>query len=111
MQLIYDGMTDRRIPNITFPNGFSLSTNQKHYSNTVESIKIIEEIISPRKISTRKIEITTRYSSSPENGCFSWSNDPSRDGFVGKRAHLVDLRTKQHDTYISALRFHRELMS
>lgn len=54
MQLIYGGKTDRSIPKISFPNGFSLSANPKHYSNTEESIKIIEEIVSPRVKSQRE---------------------------------------------------------
>ena len=30
---------------MNFPNSFSLSTNEKHVSNTQESLKLIEEII------------------------------------------------------------------
>ena len=54
MQLIYGGKTNRSIPSIDFPEGFSLRTNPKHYSNTAESIKIIEEIIVPRTEFQRK---------------------------------------------------------
>ena len=54
MQLIYGGKTNRSIPRIDFPEGFSLSANPKHYSNTAESIKIIEEIIVPRTEFQRK---------------------------------------------------------
>ena len=32
-------------PRVKFPDSFSLSTNEKHSSNTQESLKFIEEII------------------------------------------------------------------
>ena len=44
MQLVYDSKTQRSIPKVEFPSSFSLSANPKHYSNTAESIKIINEI-------------------------------------------------------------------
>ena len=47
MQLIYDGKTQRSVPKVEFPSSFSLSANPKHYSNTAESIKIINEILVP----------------------------------------------------------------
>ena len=47
MQLIYGGKTKQSLPKFDFPESFSLSANPKHYSNTVESIKLIEEIIVP----------------------------------------------------------------
>ena len=45
MQLINGGKTKRSLPRIKFPDGFSLSCNPKHFSNTMESIKLINEII------------------------------------------------------------------
>ena len=36
-QLIYGGKTDRSLPKIDFPKGFSLSANPKHYSNQKET--------------------------------------------------------------------------
>ena len=47
MQLIYGGKTKKSLPPVEFPEGFSLSVNPTHYSNTEESIKIIKEIIVP----------------------------------------------------------------
>ena len=47
MQLIYDGKTPRSIPRVDFPSSFSLSANPKHFSNTEESIKVINEVIVP----------------------------------------------------------------
>ena len=46
-QLIYKGKTDRSIPKIRWPEGFSLSANKTHFSNTVESLKFIDEILVP----------------------------------------------------------------
>ena len=39
-----------------FPDGFSLSVNPKHFSNTEESIKILREIIIPYLEKQRKVE-------------------------------------------------------
>ena len=44
MQLIYDGKTQQSVPKVEFLSSFSLIANPKHYSNTAESIKIINEI-------------------------------------------------------------------
>ena len=42
MQLIYWGKTDKSLPRYQFPDGFSLSINEKHFSNTNESIKLLK---------------------------------------------------------------------
>ena len=42
MQLIYGGKTNQSLPRFKFPESFPLSVNLKHYSNTLESIKIID---------------------------------------------------------------------
>ena len=47
MQLIYGGKTQQSLPRFKFPDGFSLSCNPKHFSNTEESIKIIKEVLLP----------------------------------------------------------------
>ena len=47
MQLIYQGTTVQSLPRFDFPNSFSLSMNPKHFSNTAEALKIIDEIIVP----------------------------------------------------------------
>ena len=46
-QLIYGGKTQQSLPRYQFPTGFSLSVNEKHFSNTNESIKLLKEIIVP----------------------------------------------------------------
>ena len=46
-QLIYKGKTTQSLPKIDFPDGFSLSVNEKHFSNTQESIKFLKEIVIP----------------------------------------------------------------
>ena len=45
MQLIYGGKTKQSLPRFKFLDGFSLSCNPKHFSNAMESIKLINEII------------------------------------------------------------------
>jgi len=45
MQLIYGGKTKQSLPKFEFPESFSLSVNPKHYSNTQESKKVIEEVV------------------------------------------------------------------
>ena len=46
-QLLYKGKTTQSLPKFDFPNGFSLSVNEKHFSNTQESIKFLKEIVIP----------------------------------------------------------------
>ena len=47
MQLIYGGKTLQSLPRYQFPQSFSLSVNPKHYSNTTESLKLLNEFIIP----------------------------------------------------------------
>ena len=47
MQLIYGGKAERSFPNVKFPDSFSLSANEKRFSNTQGSLKLIEETITP----------------------------------------------------------------
>ena len=47
MQLIYKGKTGQSLPKIQFPSGFTFSANLKHYSNEMESLKFLKEIILP----------------------------------------------------------------
>lgn len=54
MQLIYGGKTKQSLPKFEFPSSFSLSVNEKHFSNTTESIKLIEEVIVPYVVAQRK---------------------------------------------------------
>ena len=46
-QIIYGGKTHQSLPKITFPAKFSTSVNEKHYSNTEEVIKHLQEIVIP----------------------------------------------------------------
>ena len=45
LQLIYGGKTKQSLRRYKFPESFLLSVNPKHFSNTEESMKIIEEIV------------------------------------------------------------------
>ena len=54
MQLIYGGKTSKSLPSVEFPDGFSLSANINHYSNSEESIKVIKEIVIPYVEKSRK---------------------------------------------------------
>jgi len=54
IQLIYGGKTVQSLPKVNFPESFSLSVNEKHFSNTEESLKLIEEIINPYVQKERK---------------------------------------------------------
>ena len=46
-QLSYGGKTTRSLPKFKFPKELSLSGNEKHFSNTQESLKILREIVIP----------------------------------------------------------------
>ena len=45
MQLIYGGKTNQSIPRYNFPENFCLIANPKHFSNTEESLKYLDEVI------------------------------------------------------------------
>ena len=53
-QIIYGGKTDQSLLKITFPAKFSTSINEKHYSNTDEVIKHLQEIVIPYVNEERK---------------------------------------------------------
>ena len=55
MQLIYGGKTNQSLLRFKFPESFFLSVNPKHYSNTLESIKIINKVIIPYVNAQREI--------------------------------------------------------
>ena len=55
MQVIYSGKTKACQPRgFTFPKGFSVSQNPKHWSNEAETLTLIKEVINPYIITTRK---------------------------------------------------------
>ena len=45
--MIYGGKTTQSLPRLQSPAGFSLSMNEKHFSNSKESVKFLNEIILP----------------------------------------------------------------
>ena len=47
IQLIYGGKTLQSLPRYQFPNSFSLSVNEKHYSNTNESLRLFTKTVIP----------------------------------------------------------------
>ena len=47
MQLTYGKKTAQSLPKFKFPESFYLSANPKHFSNTTESFKRLDEIIFP----------------------------------------------------------------
>ena len=55
-QLIYGGKTSKSLPRFQFTDDFSLSVNTTHFSNTDESLKILQEIIIPYLEKQRNIE-------------------------------------------------------
>ena len=55
MQLIYGGKTKQCLPKYKFPKHFCLSFNQKHFSNTTESLKYLKEVIVPYVTNQRNL--------------------------------------------------------
>ena len=54
MQVIYSGKTKASLPRgFTFPTGFCLAQNPKHWSNEQETLKLIQEVISPYVVKKR----------------------------------------------------------
>ena len=56
MHLICKGKTVQSLPRFKFPQVFCLSANEKHFSNRVESMKYLEEVIVPYFKKQRSIE-------------------------------------------------------
>ena len=54
MQLVYGGKTEASYPKVKFSSSFSLSANPKHFSNTAELLKLINEVIVPYVDEQRK---------------------------------------------------------
>ena len=46
-QLIYTGKMERSLPNFTFPDGFCLAFNKKHWSSETNTFRLIEELLVP----------------------------------------------------------------
>ena len=46
-QLIYTGKTERSLPNVTFPDGFCLAFDEKHWSKETEIIRLIKDVLVP----------------------------------------------------------------
>ena len=55
MQLIYRRKTQRILPEVKFPDSFSLSANEKHFSKMQESLMLIVEIVTPYVEKEREI--------------------------------------------------------
>ena len=54
MHLIYVEKTAKSLPKFKFPESFSLSGSPKYFSNTTESLKLLDEIIIPYVKNERK---------------------------------------------------------
>ena len=61
LQIIYSGKTQKSQPRgFSFPSGFIVSQNPKHWSNQQETLKLIEEIINPYLVKKRaELELPT----------------------------------------------------
>ena len=77
MQLIYGGETVQSLPRFQFPNSFSLSVNEKHYSSTQESLKFFNEIIIPfiKEVRLSDGLSANQYALMTMDVCIHWSND------------------------------------
>ena len=55
MQVIYAGKTKQSQPRgFVFPKGFSITQNPKHWSNELETLRLIDEVINPYVVNKRK---------------------------------------------------------
>ena len=45
MHIIYKGKTNPSLPRLNFLQKFSLSVNEKHYSNEKQSLKFLKDLI------------------------------------------------------------------
>ena len=61
MGLIYRGKTSRSFPRFKFPNSFTPSASEKHYSNKEESSKQLDEVIIPYvEVERKKLQLSTQ---------------------------------------------------
>ena len=101
-QLIYTGKMERSLPNFTFPDGFCLAFNKKHWSSE-RSCYVIEAVMVPKNMThlLQPLDLTTNASFKKyEERAFSeyftscimeaLKNDPDRDVLTIK----IDLRLK-----------------
>ena len=61
MQVIYSGKTTKSIPRVSFPHGFLVSANLKHYSNEEYSLKMMEHIILYVKNQCKILKLDAEY--------------------------------------------------
>lgn len=55
MQIIYQGKTKESQPgSFDFPRGFVVTQNPKHYSNELETLNLLDNIIQPYVVLKRK---------------------------------------------------------
>lgn len=84
--MIYGGRTTQRLPRYQFPKGFSLTVDEKHFPNTNESAKLLNEITVPY---FKKASIKSFWSgkeSSRDNGRIYQASDfRSQINFRGKQ--------------------------
>ena len=61
MQLIYGGKNSKGFPRVKFPESFTVSSNEKHYSNKQESLKLLDDVIIPYvEMEKEKLELPTQ---------------------------------------------------
>ena len=46
--------TSRSLPHVEFPEGFSLSSNEKHWSSEVETLSLVHKVINPYTTKVKK---------------------------------------------------------
>ena len=46
-KVIYQGKTERCLPKDKYPDGFLVSFNEKHWSNEIETLRLLDELLHP----------------------------------------------------------------
>ena len=76
MQLIYGSKTKQSLLKVKFRDSFSLNVNEKHFSNTNESFKLIEDIVTLYAEKERdKLGLSDNQSAPVIFDVFFWTND------------------------------------
>ena len=105
IQLIYRGKTVRSFPKVKFPDSFSLSANEKHSSNTQESLKLTEEIITPTVEKEHvMLDLGEDQPALLIIHVFFWPNDRSCYSKVEGKPHQGDKSTSEYEESFSTLR-------
>ena len=107
-QFIYKGKTARSLPNTDFPDSFSLSHSEKHWSNETETILLINDVLVPYMKRVKEEKALPRGQKSLLIWVRSRHNQLQKLKTPCKLWHRNSHGTKKHDLFATATRSHHK---